>query len=115
MAYKYKATDMCPKCESYKNKVIDSRTDLDRTNLRYRRRECLDCGYRWFTYEIQQSDLTALGSSCGDVDALKAALLEVTKLQENLKDMTAKVQTISNNLVSAIVKQKNNKVNDQNY
>lgn len=115
MAYKYKPTDMCPKCESYKNKVIDSRIDLDHTNLRYRKRECLDCGYRWLTYEVQQSDITELESSHGDVDALKAALLEITKLQGNLRDTSAKVQTISNNLANAIVKQKNNKVNDLNY
>lgn len=40
----------CPKCYE-KTKVIDSRSDEDSTE---RRRECLVCGYRFSTIEIDK-------------------------------------------------------------
>jgi len=40
----------CPKCGSLNDKVIDSRQSKDGTVIR-RRRECIDCGYRFTTYE----------------------------------------------------------------
>lgn len=40
----------CPKCYK-KTKVIDSRSDEDSTE---RRRECLACGYRFSTLEIDK-------------------------------------------------------------
>jgi len=40
----------CPFCGSLKNRVIDSRLSKDNTAIR-RRRECLDCGRRFTTYE----------------------------------------------------------------
>lgn len=41
---------LCPKCQSSQSKVIDSRSVDDDTSIR-RRRECLNCGYRFNTYE----------------------------------------------------------------
>jgi len=40
----------CPQCGSLSDKVIDSRQSKDGTVIR-RRRECLECGYRFTTYE----------------------------------------------------------------
>ena len=40
----------CPKCSS-KTKVIDSTTDEDST---VRRRECLSCGFRFTTLEMDK-------------------------------------------------------------
>jgi transcriptional repressor NrdR len=40
----------CPYCEHLDNKVIDSRLNKDATITR-RRRECLECGQRFTTYE----------------------------------------------------------------
>ncbi len=40
----------CPFCGEIKNKVIDSRLSKDARTIR-RRRECLDCGKRFTTYE----------------------------------------------------------------
>ncbi len=40
----------CPQCGSFKDKVVDSRQSKDGTVIR-RRRECLECGYRFTTYE----------------------------------------------------------------
>ena len=40
----------CPFCSDLQNKVIDSRLSKDHNVIR-RRRECLDCGKRFTTYE----------------------------------------------------------------
>ncbi|HPA57558.1 MAG TPA: transcriptional regulator NrdR [bacterium] len=40
----------CPFCGSFKDKVIDSRSTKDDSEIR-RRRECEDCGGRYTTYE----------------------------------------------------------------
>ena len=56
----------CPKCKSDNLSVIDSR-DTDEKSVR-RRRECLDCGYRFTTYErIEPSKLSVLKRS-GNVE-----------------------------------------------
>ncbi|MBK1791463.1 transcriptional regulator NrdR [Persicirhabdus sediminis] len=47
----------CISCGSLTDKVIDSRMSKDGTTTR-RRRECLDCGYRYTTYEqIERTEL----------------------------------------------------------
>jgi transcriptional repressor NrdR len=40
----------CPKCTSLETKVLDTRTGKNETSIR-RRRECLDCEYRFTTIE----------------------------------------------------------------
>ncbi|MCD6340003.1 MAG: transcriptional repressor NrdR [Verrucomicrobia bacterium] len=40
----------CPKCGCLEDKVIDSRASKEGTTIR-RRRECLQCGHRFTTYE----------------------------------------------------------------
>ena len=40
----------CPHCETYEDKVIDSRMLAHGESIR-RRRECLKCGYRFTSYE----------------------------------------------------------------
>jgi transcriptional repressor NrdR len=50
----------CPKCGSRDDKVVDSRQSRDASSIR-RRRECLNCGYRFTTYEeIERSDLRVI-------------------------------------------------------
>ena len=47
----------CPKCTSDNTKVLDTRTSKNETSIR-RRRECLQCGYRFTTIEeVLRSDL----------------------------------------------------------
>lgn len=47
----------CPKCHQQQSKVIDSRPFDEGTAIR-RRRECLDCGFRFNTYErVEQTPL----------------------------------------------------------
>lgn len=40
----------CPSCGNLESKVVDSRPSEDGTSIR-RRRECLECGHRFTTYE----------------------------------------------------------------
>jgi transcriptional repressor NrdR len=47
----------CIQCGSHKDKVLDSRMSKDGTTIR-RRRECLQCTYRYTTYEqIERTEL----------------------------------------------------------
>jgi len=47
----------CIKCNSLEDKVIDSRLSKDGFSIR-RRRECLDCGHRFTTYEqVERRDV----------------------------------------------------------
>ena len=47
----------CPKCGCRDDKVIDSRQSRDGSSIR-RRRVCLDCAFRYTTYEeIERTDL----------------------------------------------------------
>lgn len=45
----------CPKCTSIEDKVIDSRISKEGNTIR-RRRECLECGYRFTTTEAVVRD-----------------------------------------------------------
>ncbi len=47
----------CPKCISLETKVLDTRIGKNESSIR-RRRECLDCGYRFTTIEeVLRADL----------------------------------------------------------
>ncbi|HEY8966597.1 MAG TPA: transcriptional regulator NrdR [Candidatus Methylacidiphilales bacterium] len=47
----------CPKCGSQQDRVVDSRPLKDGAAIR-RRRECIDCSYRFTTYEeVEGEDL----------------------------------------------------------
>jgi transcriptional repressor NrdR len=55
----------CPACSSIEDKVVDSRTADDGAAIR-RRRECLECGRRFTTYErLEESPLVVLKRSGG--------------------------------------------------
>src|SRR3974390_60668 len=50
----------CPKCGRQDDKVIDSRSSREGATIR-RRRQCLDCGHRFTTYEeIERGGLVVL-------------------------------------------------------
>ncbi|MDF1860206.1 MAG: transcriptional regulator NrdR [Verrucomicrobiales bacterium] len=50
----------CIKCHSLEDKVIDSRLSKDGFAIR-RRRECLDCGHRFTTYEqVERRDMLVI-------------------------------------------------------
>ncbi len=50
----------CPKCSSLEGRVIDSRLAKEAESIR-RRRECLECGYRFTTYEVvEEQDIRVI-------------------------------------------------------
>ncbi len=50
----------CPKCGGQDDKVIDSRASREGATIR-RRRQCLNCGYRFTTYEeVERAGLVVL-------------------------------------------------------
>ncbi len=52
----------CPYCDDVEDKVVDSRSSKEGTAIR-RRRECLNCGRRFTTYEyIEDQPLTIIKS-----------------------------------------------------
>jgi transcriptional repressor NrdR len=52
----------CPYCEALEDKVVDSRSSKEGMAIR-RRRECLNCGRRYTTYEyIEHTPLTVIKS-----------------------------------------------------
>lgn len=44
----------CPQCSTYHTKVKDSRPNIVRNSIR-RKRECANCGHRWFTLELEEN------------------------------------------------------------
>lgn len=55
----------CPKCQHENSKVIESREAGDGDSIR-RRRECLDCQYRYTTYERVERPNLAIVKKNGD-------------------------------------------------
>lgn len=46
----------CTDCSSWNSRVLESRRRPE-TGWQYRRRECVDCGTRWATYEVPAQDV----------------------------------------------------------
>lgn len=68
----------CPRCEKDDDKVVDSRQSREGDAIR-RRRECLDCGFRFTTYETVERALPMVLKSGNrreafDRDKLRRAL-----------------------------------------
>jgi len=55
----------CPKCGSLNDKVIDTRQSKDGTVIR-RRRECLECGTRFTTYERLEEEKIIVKKKSGE-------------------------------------------------
>ena len=58
----------CPACNCPDSKVVDSRPSEDATNIR-RRRECLECGNRFTTYERLADTPLVIIKSDGSAEA----------------------------------------------
>ena len=59
---------LCPSCGHLESKVIDSRPAEEGTSIR-RRRECLECGYRFTTYERMGENPMIIVKSDGSSEA----------------------------------------------
>lgn len=58
----------CPSCGYAESKVVDSRPSEDNASIR-RRRECLECGYRFTTYERLENTPLVVVKSDGSSEA----------------------------------------------
>ncbi|RUM46353.1 MAG: transcriptional regulator NrdR [Hydrogenothermus sp.] len=80
----------CPKCGSLNDKVIDTRQSKDGTVIR-RRRECLDCGNRFTTYERFEEEKIIVKKKSGDTQAFdKAKIIRGILLAAKNRPITQK-------------------------
>lgn len=69
----------CPKCTSINTKVLDTRTGKNETSIR-RRRECLDCEYRFTTVEeVLRANLQVVKRDGGREDFDRTKMLSGLK------------------------------------
>ena len=79
----------CPRCKSGRTAVLDSRPGINNTIRR--RRGCLDCDWRFTTFEV-----------FADLAGLNTTLLEQTHmLEHNLKRLLKNVASIRAQLLAA--------------
>jgi len=96
----------CPSCGYFESKVVDSRPTDDGSTIR-RRRVCLDCEYRFTTYERLGENPIVVIKSDGtsepfDHDKLfKGILLACVKRPISSDQITAVVDDIENTLRQA--------------
>lgn len=73
----------CPFCSSPESKVVDSRT-AQKNNAIRRRRECLDCGHRFTTYEyVMEYPLTVIKNDGRREEYSRTKLLNSFKIACN--------------------------------
>ena len=66
----------CPRCSSIEDKVIESRSLADGRTVR-RRRECVNCGFRFTSYErIEEKPLMVVKKSSGRREPFDRSKLE---------------------------------------
>ena len=65
----------CPKCSSLDSKVVDSRSIHKGTSIR-RRRECIDCSYRFTSYEYIQKNPIMIIKKNGNREAYERSKIE---------------------------------------
>src|SRR5882762_969083 len=110
----------CSKCGSLEDKVVDSRSSKDGRSIR-RRRECIQCGARFTTYEeIERTELRVLkrdGRSelfdkrkalSGMIKACEKRPVTVEILEATMEEILREIETsgereISSQLVGAKV------------
>jgi len=71
---------ICPKCHSGLSKVVDKRNSRNNMSIR-RRRECLNCSFRFTTYEALENNTVLVRKKSGKLeefnrDKLKNSLLK---------------------------------------
>ena len=100
----------CVKCQSLEDKVIDSRMSKDGALIR-RRRECLDCGHRYTTYEqLEQSELRVIKRDgtreSFSRDKLMSGMLKACeKRPVSIDELETAVEAIINELTAANMKE----------
>lgn len=103
----------CPKCNSDKSSVTDSRSDGGAIR---RRRECQDCGYRYTTYERVELVLPAVIKKDGrrevfDREKIRSGLRRACeKRPVSTEAIDAAVETIERRLQEMCVKEVDSRI-----
>jgi transcriptional repressor NrdR len=96
----------CPYCKANNDKVIDSRTSGDAAVIR-RRRECIDCGRRFTTYEtIEEIELRVIKKDGSRVPferaKMRAGILKACEkrpvTQEQIEEMCRRIEAQLNEM-----------------
>lgn len=98
----------CPYCESLDDKVLESRTMANGESIR-RRRECLDCGYRFTSYEHIEEKPFMVVKKDGRRQPFDRTKLEkgIERALEKRPISTEKLENIVNDITGqAIMKEK---------
>ena len=94
---------LCPSCGFVESKVIDSRPSDDNTSIR-RRRECLECGHRFTTYERLMDNPMLIIKSDGSSEAydrsklMRGLLIACAKRPIPPADIESLVDSLENEL-----------------
>lgn len=97
----------CPSCGYAESKVVDSRPSEDNASIR-RRRECLECGYRFTTYERLESTPLVVVKSDGSSEAynreklFRGLLIACAKRPVSSNEMEALIDDIETELRNGI-------------
>jgi transcriptional repressor NrdR len=78
----------CPQCNSFNDKVIDTRQSKDGSVIR-RRRVCLDCGFRFTTYERIEDENILVKKKRGNIEQFdKRKIIKGIKLASKNRPIT---------------------------
>ncbi|MGI6033617.1 MAG: transcriptional regulator NrdR [Coriobacteriales bacterium] len=94
---------LCPNCGSNESKVIDSRSSKDESSIR-RRRECLNCGTRFTTFERCEEEPILVAKRDGHTEPfdpsklLKSLLTATAKRDIPLGSLQALVEDVENEI-----------------
>jgi transcriptional repressor NrdR len=101
----------CPHCGYQEDKVVDSRPSQDGRAIR-RRRECLQCGERFTTYEyVEQFNLVVLKSDNRREPFDKNKIIHGMKLACNKRPVSTKqIETMADDIEAAIVQEYKNEI-----
>jgi len=83
----------CPNCGSLNDKVVDTRQSKDGTVIR-RRRECLDCGFRFTTYERYEEEKIVVKKKNGTTEPFnKEKIIRGIRLASKNRPVSEKQMT----------------------
>lgn len=78
----------CPKCGSFEDKVLETRQSKDGIVIK-RRRECLECGYRFTTYERIEEEIIKVIKKDGKIEPFeKEKIVKGIKLASKGRPIT---------------------------
>ena len=95
----------CTNCEFTDSKVVDSRVTQDSSSIR-RRRECLDCGFRFTTYEYILKTPTMVVKKTGAREEF-----DRKKIEESFR-IACKKRPIPQQIIQDSIKSVENKITD---